>query len=98
MARVELYHARAVGTGRPDLPVRVDRGILQSRDDDVPGPNGAGTGSTPRLPPECANAQSDCVREQSGYIRAAAVSASGQYERSRLSRIVPPKPSAKHSS
>ena len=62
-----------------------------------PRPNGPVTASNGAWWRSCAKAQSACAREQSGYIRAAAVSASGQYERPWLSRTKPPNPGAKDS-
>ena len=52
MARIELDHARAVGAGRTNLPVRVDRGIAQCRDDDIAGPERCGYRFKSRLAAE----------------------------------------------
>ena len=42
MARVEFDYTRAVGVSRANLPLRLDRGISQGRDDDVAAPEGSG--------------------------------------------------------
>src|ERR1700758_855793 len=52
MTRVEFDHTCAVGAGRADLPLRLDRGIPQSRNDDVAAPEGRGYRFEPRLAAE----------------------------------------------